>query len=136
MTTYNTGNAIGSTDPKDLYDNAENLDVAVNDGGTWKDRLGVTRPTIKKLEQLYPSANFFYETLLQSGILSNSLVYESISDGLSDTTDEDLFWVLPNSSDDLDHLTLFLNDNGNEDKLYTLYNLNAFMIEEGETWEI
>lgn len=44
MTTYNTGNPIGSTDPRDLYDNAENLDNAVNTHElTWTDRLGVVR---------------------------------------------------------------------------------------------
>lgn len=47
MTTYNTGNPIGSKDPRDLYDNAENLDVAVNDdAATWVDRLGVQRSTL------------------------------------------------------------------------------------------
>jgi hypothetical protein len=40
MTTYNTGNPIGSTAVKDLYDNAQNLDVAVNDPvqTSWIDR--------------------------------------------------------------------------------------------------
>ena len=33
MTTYNTGNPIGSSAAKDLYDNAENLDVAINSSG-------------------------------------------------------------------------------------------------------
>lgn len=47
MTTYNTGNPIGSKDPRDLYDNSENLDVAVNDdAATWVDRLGVQRSTL------------------------------------------------------------------------------------------
>ncbi|WP_439076108.1 hypothetical protein [Serratia sarumanii] len=44
MTTYNTGNALGSTDPRDLYDNAQNFDGAIN--GTsekWTDRLGRER---------------------------------------------------------------------------------------------
>lgn len=44
MTTHNTGNALGSTDPKDLYDNAQNFDGAIN--GTsekWTDRLGRER---------------------------------------------------------------------------------------------
>lgn len=50
MTTYNTGNAIGSADPLDLYDNAQNLDNAVNSAaGTWVDRRGVTRPTFQGL---------------------------------------------------------------------------------------
>ena len=46
MTTYNTGNPIGSKDPRDLYDNAENLDRAVNStAATWTDRFGVSRLT-------------------------------------------------------------------------------------------
>ncbi len=44
MTTYNTGNPIGSTDPRDLYDNAQNLDTAMNTAATtWTDRLGNAR---------------------------------------------------------------------------------------------
>src|SRR5690625_3453563 len=47
MTTYNTGNPIGSKDPRDLYDNAENLDEAVNtrQAESWDDRFGVARKT-------------------------------------------------------------------------------------------
>lgn len=53
MTTYNTGNPIGSKDPKDLYDNAENLDTAVNDTSrdTWHDRLGRNRKTMSGMER-------------------------------------------------------------------------------------
>jgi len=48
MTTYNTGNPIGSTDPRDLSDNAQNFDNAVNaTGDTWTDRLGVARRTLR-----------------------------------------------------------------------------------------
>lgn len=45
----NTGNALGSTDVRDLLDNAHNLDLAVNDlaNNTWVDRFGVTRKTLK-----------------------------------------------------------------------------------------
>lgn len=44
MTTYGTNNPIGSPAPKDLYDNAENLDTAIHTGeNTWVDRLGNTR---------------------------------------------------------------------------------------------
>ncbi len=43
---YDTGNPIGSTDARDLSDNAQNLDDAVNSTAmSWVDRLGVTRPT-------------------------------------------------------------------------------------------
>lgn len=44
MTTYNTGNQIGSTDPRDLYDNAQSLDTAMNTPAmSWTDRLGNAR---------------------------------------------------------------------------------------------
>lgn len=47
MTTYNTGNPIGSKDPRDLYDNAENFDHAINDDeSVFIDRLGVQRTTL------------------------------------------------------------------------------------------
>jgi len=45
---YNTGNPLGSTDARDLADNAYNFDTAVNSpDGTWVDRLGVTRSTFE-----------------------------------------------------------------------------------------
>lgn len=52
MTTYNTGNPIGSAAVKDLYDNAENLDTAINSptSDTWTDRLGVERPTWRGID--------------------------------------------------------------------------------------
>jgi len=52
MTTYNTGNPLGSVDVKDLYDNAENLDVLVNTQTelTNPDRFGVDRKTWKGME--------------------------------------------------------------------------------------
>lgn len=49
MTIYATGNALGSTDPRDLLDNAQNFDNAANDvvNNTWVDRFGRTRKTLK-----------------------------------------------------------------------------------------
>lgn len=69
MTTYNTGNPIGSTAVKDLYDNAQNLDYAVNDlvKDTWVDRFGRNRTTLKG----YDSA--FQRFLINSG-------YQNIGD--------------------------------------------------------
>lgn len=53
MTTYATGNPLGSKDPRDLYDNAENLDTAANDrvNVSWNDRLGFQRKTLFGMEQ-------------------------------------------------------------------------------------
>ena len=43
---YNTGNPIGSIDARDLYDNAQNMDKAVNQTtARWSDRFGVSRPS-------------------------------------------------------------------------------------------
>lgn len=48
MTTFNTGNPIGSTDARDLSDNAENFDTALGTiAQTWVDRLGATRDTFE-----------------------------------------------------------------------------------------
>lgn len=44
MTTYKTGNPVPSTNVRDLFDNTENLDEAVNTtSATWIDRLGNVR---------------------------------------------------------------------------------------------
>lgn len=52
MTTYNTGNAVGSTDARDLSDNAQNLDLlSVGKEMQYLDRLGVPRKSWAGLEQ-------------------------------------------------------------------------------------
>lgn len=62
MTTYNTGNPVPSTEVKDLYDNAENLDSLVNGAAfTHEDRLGVPRKTWAGIEE------DFQQFLLNSG---------------------------------------------------------------------
>ncbi|HCT8055048.1 TPA: hypothetical protein OT937_003115 [Pseudomonas aeruginosa] len=71
MTTYATGNPLGSKDPRDLYENAENFDAAMNDRGntTWNDRFGVTRPTLKGYEEQFNSF------LAGSGFENPPLIY-------------------------------------------------------------
>lgn len=62
MTTYNTGNPLGSTDPRDLSDNSENFDRFAN--GTdpsYSDRLGNTRKSFSGME------SDFQQFLLNSG---------------------------------------------------------------------
>lgn len=47
MNFYNTGNPIPSNDPRDLDDNAKNLDIALNsDESSFIDRKGIARKTI------------------------------------------------------------------------------------------
>lgn len=70
MTTYNTGNPVGSTEVKDLYDNAENLDFLVNGpANAYADRLGVNRKSWKGME------NDFLEFLAASGFEPEVLEY-------------------------------------------------------------
>lgn len=47
MTTHNTGNPLGSAAAKDLFDNAQNMDFALNDitQAIWTDRRGKKRKT-------------------------------------------------------------------------------------------
>ncbi|HCW3116804.1 tail fiber/spike domain-containing protein [Citrobacter sp. MAL-2] len=58
MTTYNTGNPLGSAAAKDLYDNAQNFDFALNDitQAIWNDRFGRERNTWFGLETMVINA--------------------------------------------------------------------------------
>ncbi|HHA1251571.1 TPA: hypothetical protein ACOELP_001026, partial [Enterobacter hormaechei] len=74
MTTYATNNPIGSMDPKDLFDNAQNLDFAVNDitQAIWKDRFGRSRKSFWGMEreflaQLLSQKQRFENFILSSG---------------------------------------------------------------------
>lgn len=71
MTTFQTLNPLGSKDPRDLYDNAENYDAAMNDRANqqWIDRFGVGRPTWFGVEQRVN------EFLAASGFESTPLEY-------------------------------------------------------------
>ena len=67
MTTYNTGNPLGSSAAKDLYDNAQNFDHLSNDqlNETWPDRFGKERLTWHGIEKMSQEAisEFGYITL-------------------------------------------------------------------------
>lgn len=67
MTTYNTGNPLGSAAAKDLYDNAENFDHLSNNQNneTWGDRFGQQRLTWHGIEALSRQAisSYGYITL-------------------------------------------------------------------------
>ncbi|EOY5092696.1 hypothetical protein ACP3A9_000948 [Citrobacter amalonaticus] len=58
MTTYNTGNPLGSAAAKDLYDNAQNFDFALNviTQAIWNDRFGRERNTWFGLETMVINA--------------------------------------------------------------------------------
>lgn len=76
---YNTGNPVPSKDPRDLVDNAENLDRAVNgEALTFDDRLGKQRKSWAGMEQ------DFADFLASSGFEPVHLVYQ---DGVALTVD-------------------------------------------------
>lgn len=88
MTTYNTGNPLGSAAAKDLYDNAQNFDHLSNDleNQTWPDRFGKNRLTWYGMETRYQ------EKLSSMGWL----LIDSFQEGANLTrSDEALRWALP-----------------------------------------
>ncbi|WKM72875.1 hypothetical protein Q2T70_03765, partial [Klebsiella oxytoca] len=72
MSTYNTNNPLGSAAVKDLFDNAENLDFALNSltALIWTDRLGKTRRSFFGMESAFvtqlTSQESRFNTFIQS----------------------------------------------------------------------
>lgn len=80
MTTYKTGNPLGSAAAKDLFDNAQNLDVALNSitQAIWQDRLGKNRKSLWGVEQEF-SAQLLSQEQRFNLFIQNS-GYEVIGD--------------------------------------------------------
>lgn len=69
---YNTGNAPGSTHPKDLIDNAEDLDYLMTGGGASNpNRLGVPLKSWKGMEGEFSAAQANKEERFQQFLLSS-----------------------------------------------------------------
>ena len=118
MTTYNTGNAVGSSDPRDLYDNAQNLDRAINDqAAEWTDRLGKKRPTIAGaidptgLAQSAATSADRSESARDAAFV-NANVYSDVASGLAAVADGEQFQV----ADDL-YITRYLNSAGTAEEV-------------------
>lgn len=135
MTTYRTGNPIGSKDPRDLYDNAENLDRAVNSlSGTWKDRFGRTRPTVvgaidpTGVVQAAANEANRAEAAAEAALAAGN-IYSSVAAGQAATVNGKYFWV---SADD--SLILYKRTSGGSTKEFTYYPMSYFFSEEGSAW--
>lgn len=122
MTTYNTGNPIGSTDARDLYDNAQAFDEAVNStGSSYTDRTGAARKTLKWMETAATgipavtaavdaqAAKTAAETARDAAQLAAG-VYATTAAGLAATTNGQYFNVPASSAND--SLILYLNSSG------------------------
>lgn len=85
--TYSTGNPLGSTSPKDLYDNASNFDEAMNsDSPAFIDRFGKRRETFAGFEALF--AQFLVESAFvwvgdyAAGLIFTSRNQYTVKDGV------------------------------------------------------
>lgn len=68
MARFNTGNPLGSADPRDRDDNSKNLDLAVNDlyENTWPDRFGVLRWTWSGMDRAFDLAQDVRDSLFRT----------------------------------------------------------------------
>jgi hypothetical protein len=98
MTTYNTNNPVPSVDVRDLYDNAENLDIAINsESPTFIDRMGQARLTLSGYEDAATGVPAIDASIsaaesaeqaetARDAAFINADVYASTAAGLSATT--------------------------------------------------
>tara|TARA_R100000789_G_scaffold88836_1_gene85710 strand:+ start:17307 stop:19472 length:2166 start_codon:yes stop_codon:yes gene_type:complete len=123
MTKYNTGNPVGSADPRDFSDNAEQLDEAVNsDESVFIDRLGKRRLTLRGMEQVFDGAQLaidaYYDAKAEAdrseaakdAAQLSAGVYEDAASGIAATTDGQYFSVPSASADE--YLILYKNNAG------------------------
>lgn len=78
MSTYKTNHPLGSAAVKDLYDNAENLDVAINSitEAIWTDRLGKERKTWFGMESEFNSDQLNRSETFQAMISSQEIAFD------------------------------------------------------------
>lgn len=93
MTTYATNNPVGSTDPRDLYDNAQNFDHLLLDQQNlvWPDRLGNPRKTWFGLETMVSEAAGSFGYVLLSGVSFTSGATVNLNEALLDTSTNEYF---------------------------------------------
>lgn len=104
MTTYNTGNVLGSVAVKDLYDNAQNLDHLVNDkqAETYPDRFGVSRKTWHGIEKDNADAITQFKSDAREAIIAYGYItIDSFQEGAELTLlNQVLRWTLPDGDGD------------------------------------
>ncbi|MEJ3576001.1 hypothetical protein WEU41_17310 [Pseudomonas fragi] len=73
---FNTGNPIGSTSPKDLSDNARNLDLLLlGDDPSYPDRKGVPRKSWKGMETGYIASQLLHEAEFNAAQIQRTNAY-------------------------------------------------------------
>lgn len=107
MSRFNTGNPIGSADPRDRDDNSKNLDEAINsDSDRFTDRLGKLRPTLRGAIDPTGLASSAATSAQQAGNQAdraeaardaatvNAGIYDTIAAGIAATSSGGQFQVL------------------------------------------
>jgi len=73
---YNTGNPVGSTDPRDLYDNSGNLDKFVSgDSPFYPDRFGKQRLSYSGMEQDFANAQEGRQSAFEEFLADSAFVF-------------------------------------------------------------
>lgn len=93
MTTYNTGNPLGSTAAKDLYDNAQNFDFALNSltQVIWLDRFGVGRRSWYGLEVMVADAAGAYGIITLTGVSFTTGATVHLNEALLNTANNEYY---------------------------------------------
>ncbi|WPO93750.1 GDSL-type esterase/lipase family protein [Buttiauxella sp. HR94] len=93
MTIYNTRNPLGSTDPRDLFDNAQNYDQAINSitQAIWLDRFGVTRRSWYGLELMVTEAAAKYGLITLTGVSFTTGATVNLNEALLNPADNNYY---------------------------------------------
>lgn len=93
MTTYATNNPLGSTDPRDLYDNSQNFDNAMNnhEQAFWVDRFGIDRRSWFGIEEMVAEAAAKYGFIILSGKTFATGATVNLNEILLDTASGEYF---------------------------------------------
>lgn len=116
MTTYNTGDPLGTVKPENLYDNTENLDyLMLGTEHQYPDRLGVGRKSWAGIEAASANKIAEIDNIITS-LDTASFTFATVDAGLSGTTDGQYFRV----PDEQPSVTLFIyykNNSGAADEV-------------------
>lgn len=93
MTTYNTGDPLGTVKPENLYDNTENLDyLMMGTEHQYPDRLGVGRKSWAGIEAASANKIAEIDNIITSLDTAN-FTFASVAAGIAGTTDGQYFRV-------------------------------------------
>ncbi|RLM13308.1 hypothetical protein BIY27_10570 [Gibbsiella quercinecans] len=111
MTTYNTGDPLGTVKPENLYDNTENLDyLMLGTEHQYPDRLGVGRKSWAGIEAASAARIVELDNIITSLDTAN-FTFASDDSGLAATTDGQYFRV-PMGPDSRPAFKYYKNNNG------------------------